>query len=66
MKINKEVINREYLFTLKELKEKLNIKGTPKELILWRGLSPSDKELSKSDENILYMINTVEVIENGK
>lgn len=64
MEIENVTINRNYLFTQKELKEKLGIKGDIKEIGLWEGLSPTQEEEGKSKEKTQWAIETEE-IENG-
>ncbi len=60
MKI-KETHTRHYIFTQKQLKEKLNIKGDIKSFVLNKGLSPNDKENKVSRDTNEYLIVTKEL-----
>lgn len=42
MKVNNSIISRDYIFTNKELRELLNIKGDIQGINLWKG-APGDK-----------------------
>lgn len=56
-------ITREYLFTQKELKEKLKISGNIQNFVLHSGLSPLDEEKGISRDKSIFEIKTVETKE---
>jgi hypothetical protein len=60
MTIESEIINRNYIFTQKQLQEKLGIKGDINNVELWSGLSPNEEENKKSRDKVQWSITTSE------
>jgi len=60
MKPKKTKIEKEYVFTRKELKEKLGIEGNISKMDLWSGLSPNDEEKKVSRNKTEWIITTIE------
>jgi len=54
------VITREHILTEKEIKTKLGLTGTIKQVQLWKGLSPNEEEAKKSTDTIEWCIETEE------
>ena len=53
-------INHEYIFTQKQIKKALNLKGDLQSMELHEGLTPTDDEKGKSKEKTRWSIFTVE------
>ena len=62
MKINNSTISRSYIFTNKDLKDKLKIKGDVQEISLWKGLSPIQEEKGVSEDRVEWEMVTHEDI----
>ncbi len=60
MKIQNSTTSRSYLFSQKELKKKLGIKGDIKEMGLWSGLNPHQEEEGESHDKDQWEIVTHE------
>ncbi len=60
MEIENQIIKRNYVFTQKELKEKLGIKGDILNMGLWEGLGRDEREEGKSHEKDTWAIETEE------
>jgi hypothetical protein len=54
----KTTINKSYIFTQKELKTLLGIKGDIIQITLYQGLSPKEQELNHSKDFCSYEIIT--------
>jgi hypothetical protein len=61
-KIEREIIERRYLFTQKELKRKLGIKGDIDKIGIWRGLSPNEEKEGVSVDDAIFYIEAIEHI----
>jgi len=61
MNINKEIVTKEFIVTEKEMKEKLGITGTIKQIDIFKGLSINDEEENKSFDSNEWLITTIEV-----
>ena len=59
-------IERRYILTAKELKDKLGIEGEISSVNLWKGRSPNDIEKKKSADLDEWEINTIEQGFDGK
>ena len=64
MKVRSQEIKREYIFTQKELKKKLKIKGDIQNIILFSGLSPMEESINTSKDKCEFVIETVEEEQN--
>jgi len=62
MKINNSIISRDYIFTNKDLREKLGIKGDIQSITLWKGLSPIQQDKGISEDKVEWEIVTHEDI----
>ncbi len=62
MKINNSTISRDYIFSNKDLKKLLKIKGDIQSIGLWRGLSPNQQERGVSEDKVEWEIVTHEDI----
>lgn len=63
MKIHKTAftqVDRHYIISSKELKEKLGLEGYISGINLWQGLSPEEKESGKSPDTSKWEIHTTE------
>ena len=60
MKPRKTRIEREYIFTQKELKEKLGMEGDISQMDLWKGLSPHKEKTKFFRNRIEWRITTLE------
>ncbi len=58
MKIISAILTKEYIFTQKELKEKLGIEENIDNFELWEGLSPEKEEKGKSPDSVKWLIKT--------
>ena len=56
MKLNNSTISRSYIFSNKELKEKLGIKGYIQDIALNKGLSPIQMEKGISEDRVEWEI----------
>jgi len=63
MKIENSETKRNFVFTQKELKEKLGLIGDIEDMGLWSGLSPNDVEEGKDKDNCQWAIETIEIHE---
>jgi len=54
------IVTRNYVFTQKELKRRLDIQGDIEEVGDWNGLSPNDEEKGVSKDKTSYFIKTTE------
>ena len=59
-KPRKTKVEREYIFTQKELKEKLGMEGDIAQMDLWAGLSPDKEERKVSRNTTEWRITTIE------
>ena len=62
MRIEHSETQRNFVFTQKELKEKLGITGDIKYMGLWAGNSPKDIEDGKDHEDCEWAIETIQVL----
>ena len=56
MKINNSIISRDYIFSNKDLKKLLKIKGDIQSISLWRGLSPIQQKRNVSEDKVEWEI----------
>ncbi|RPJ51804.1 MAG: hypothetical protein EHJ95_04870 [Methanobacteriota archaeon] len=61
MKLNSTKVERRYIFTQKELCEKLGIEGTIRAMGLWSGLSPDEEGKGESTDKNEWEITTLEL-----
>ena len=59
-------IERRYILTAKELKDRLEIEGEISNVNLWKGRSPNDIDKGKSSDLDEWEINTIEQGFDGK
>ena len=65
MKIKSNEVKREYIFTQKEIKKQLKLKGNISSVILWKGLSSFEKDNNKSEDSCEWVVETVEDLCSG-